>query len=136
MSEDAGWIAEYVARSAAARAEEEDRREWTESVRRRLGLVAEAHRCEVYLDTQFPEDPEWLWQCWRTSCPVDGSARSQPEAFAAALAHARLFVPQPPEPRVLDHLDWTVLASFHDYISGVAVPPLVGAGLDLTGFPS
>jgi hypothetical protein len=108
-------------------AEDRDRCEWTESIRRRLGLVAEVHRCIVHRGPLA-----WIWSCLR--CPAGRFfCPSQPEAFALALAHTRSFVPKPPEPRVLDHLDWTVLASFHDYISGVAVPPLVGAGLDLTG---
>lgn len=76
-------------------AEERDRREWTEGIRRRLGLLAEVHRCHVYDDD---EGDGWAWFCRRWSCRESGHGYpSQPRAFGAAFAHARSFLPEPPE---------------------------------------
>jgi hypothetical protein len=84
-------------------AEERDRREWTESVRRRLGLVAEVHRCRVW----WCESCRWGWHCLRRGCDQLGdSQQSQADAFTKALAHARSFVPQPPEPEPFPELTW------------------------------
>lgn len=86
-------------------AEERDRREWTEGIRRRLGLVAEVHRCEI----RYAGDGWWRWLCLRPACPCGGFARRGPGAFAQALAealeHARRFVPQPPEETPVTELD-------------------------------
>jgi hypothetical protein len=138
VSEDVDWIAEYVGRSAAARgelkravlayvaeerrrreaaaakrhrAEEQDRREWIDGIRRRLGLVAEVHECDVW---QIGER-WWAWKCLRRGCwDADWQRTSNSEPTRAAVrakasAHSRRFLPSPP----------------------VDAP---GAGLDLTGF--
>jgi hypothetical protein len=82
-------------------AEERGRREWTEAVRRRLGLVTEVHRCWVWRSVGL-----WHWWCLRDSCGgAQHNLPSQPEAFARALAHARSFVPQPPKPEPWTELD-------------------------------
>jgi hypothetical protein len=90
-----------LARERAA--EERERAEWTEGIRRRLGLVAEVHRCWVWRGS----DRWWKWWCQREGCyggegPLYGS---QPDALGDALAHARSFVPQPPEPEPFTELD-------------------------------
>lgn len=76
--------------------------EWIDSVRRRLGLVAEVHRTHVH---QEKVSGYWSWTCRRcaegTICAYD----SQPEAFAWALAHARSFIPEPPEEEPVTELD-------------------------------
>jgi hypothetical protein len=83
-------------------AEERDRREWTEGIRRRLGLVAEVHRCHV-----LRGNPEWIWSCLRDDCHAAGYfCLSQEDAFGKALAHACSFVPQPPEPEPFPELTW------------------------------
>lgn len=78
-------------------------REWIEGVRRRLGLVAEVHRCRVYEPN--PGD-DWAWTCLRADC---ASSRygypSQSAALARALAHARAFIPEPPEEAPVTELD-------------------------------
>jgi hypothetical protein len=84
-------------------AEERDRREWTEGVRRRLGLVTEVHRCWVY-GTETGD--MWAWICQRPECGISNYGYgSQRAALAKALAHARLFIPQPPEPEPWTELD-------------------------------
>jgi hypothetical protein len=82
-------------------AEERDRREWIEGIRRRLGLVTEVHRCCVWESVGL-----WHWWCLRGSC--GGAKHNMPwaDAFAGALAHARSFVPQPPEPEPFPELTW------------------------------
>jgi hypothetical protein len=138
VSEDEDWIAEYTRRGAAARAElkrallayvaeerrrleaaaakrhrdeEQDRREWIDGIRRRLGLVAEVHECHVW---QIGER-WWAWKCQRRGCwDADWQRTSNSEPTRAAVsakasAHSRRFLPPAPE-----------------------VAP--GAGLDLTGF--
>ena len=84
-------------------AEVQDRAEWIEGVRRRLGLVAEVHRCWVWWGV---EGTLWTWWCYRLRCPARGGEPSQPEAFAAALAHVRSFIPEPPEEELSGELDW------------------------------
>lgn len=85
-------------------AEEQDRREWLEGVRRRLGLVAEVHRCDVFKAGVF--NPRWVWCCERDDCSaMELHCPSWAEALAAALAHARAFVPEPPEPEPWTELD-------------------------------
>ncbi len=84
-------------------AEERDRREWIEGIRRRLGLVAVVHRCWVWWGV---EGTLWTWWCYRLWCPARGGEPSQPEAFAAALAHVRSFIPEPPEEELSGELDW------------------------------
>lgn len=82
-------------------AEERDRREWLEGVRRRLGLVAEVHRCHVWRGLWG-----WMWFCRRPGCNrVWHDCPSQPDAFAAASAHARSFIPEPPEQEPPTELD-------------------------------
>lgn len=93
-------------------AEERDRREWIEGVRRRLGLVAEVHRCRV---AQSTCGPEWAWSCLRADCREwRVYYPSQPEAFASALAHARSFVPQPPESEPVTLVDMAVFTALQD----------------------
>jgi hypothetical protein len=91
-------------------AEERDRREWTESVRRRLGLVAEVHRCWVWQSVGL-----WHWWCLRDSCgAAHHNLLTQPEAFSDALAHTRSFVPQPPEPEPFTGLEWAVHVALYE----------------------
>jgi hypothetical protein len=93
----------YAALAEKRRAEERDRCEWTEAVRRRLGLVAEVHRCHV---ERSACGPQWAWSCARSGCGEFRVYRpTQAAAFAEALAHARSFVPQPPEPEPWTGLD-------------------------------
>jgi len=88
---------------------ERDRREWAEGIRRRLGLVAEVHRCQVFRGT------EWLWSCLRHGCNAAGySCPSQAYAFAKALAHARSFLPEPPEEEPLTELQWALYVAFSE----------------------
>ncbi len=86
--------------------EVQDRDEWIEGIRRRLGLVAEVHRCRVWYDG----DDWWRWWCLRPACPCGGFARRGPGAFAQALTealeHARRFVPRPPGPEPFPELSW------------------------------
>jgi hypothetical protein len=84
-------------------AEERDRREWTESVRRRLGLVAEVHRCRVSQCWCCA----WNWDCLRPGCWSGEHCGSQGNALASALAHARSFIPEPLEEEPWSELDWT-----------------------------
>jgi hypothetical protein len=91
--------------SAEARrlAEEQDRREWIEGIRRRLGLVAEVHRCRVYDDD---ENTGWAWWCWRPGCAGGGYGYStQARALAKADAHTRSFMPESPEETAVAELD-------------------------------
>ena len=82
-------------------AEVQDRAEWIEGIRRRLGLVVEVHRCWVWQSVGL-----WHWWCLRDSCGgAHHNLPSQPEAFADAFAHTRSFVPQPPEPEPWSELD-------------------------------
>jgi len=85
-------------------AEQQDRRGWLEGVRRRLGLVAEVHRCRVWKHGEW-----WRWWCLRPACPCGGFARRGPGAFTQAvteaLEHARRFVPGPPEETMFAELD-------------------------------
>ena len=91
---------------------ERDRREWAEGIRRRLGLVAEVHRCRAYADD---EGGGWVWACLRPGCLGAGySYRSQPAAFAEALAHARAFMPEPPEDEPLTELQWALYVAFSE----------------------
>lgn len=87
-------------------AEERDRREWIEGIRRRLGLVTEVHRCHVERSTC---GPQWGWSCLRPDCGEWRVYRpTQAQAFAEALAHARSFIPKPPGEEPLSELDWAV----------------------------
>jgi len=89
-------------RAVMLAAEERDRYEWTEGIRRRLGLVTEVHRCQVY----GAGGGMWAWMCQRSDCDLsDYGYRSQPEALARALSHARSYVPQPPKPEAWTELD-------------------------------
>lgn len=75
---------------------EQDRREWIEGIRRRLGLVAEIHRVRVWKRG----DGDWAGMCLRPGCPAGrplGWAPSQQYALGDALAHAWHFMPLPPE---------------------------------------
>jgi hypothetical protein len=75
-------------------------------VKRRLGLVAEVHRCFVYGDDQ---GHGWAWMCLRPCCDRSGwGYRSQPASLAKALAHARAFVPETPEEEPLTELQWAL----------------------------
>jgi hypothetical protein len=89
-------------------ADERDRREWTESIRRRLGLVAEVHRCRAWHTTDG-----WLWWCLRPGCPSSGgfgrAKLSFDGASRQAFAHARSFVPQPPDETPVTGLDLMVM---------------------------
>jgi hypothetical protein len=97
---------------------EQDRREWTEGIRRRLGLVAEVHRCRV-----FRGDLGWLWSCLRPGCPSAGySCPSQEYAFAKARAHARSFMPDAPEDEAIAGMDWPA------YMALAAGVPAIGKG--------
>lgn len=73
-------------------AEEQDRAEWIDSVRRRLGLVAAVHRCRV----RQCRCGEWKWDCLRPRCWSGDHCGSHGNALASALAHARAFLPEPP----------------------------------------
>jgi hypothetical protein len=85
-------------------AEERDRREWTEGVRRRLGLVAEVHRPRV----RKTSPRSWGWHCQRPGCTEAAvGCMYLKEAFGDALAHARSFIPEPPEQEPWSELDWT-----------------------------
>ena len=80
---------------------ERDRHEWLEGIRRRLGLVAEVHRCQVHKG-----NPEWIWSCLRHGCNAAGYfCPSQADAFGKALAHAGRFIPKPPEEDPVTELD-------------------------------
>lgn len=136
MSEDIAWIAEYVRRGVVSRrdlermifgreaasirnlmeqfrAEEQDRREWIEGIRRRLGLVSEVHEYRFW---QIGEK-WWAWECLRPGCrdaDWQRTANSEPTraaVVAKASAHRRRFLPP-------------------------ARKPAPGAWLDLTGFGS
>lgn len=121
-------------------AEERGRREWTEGVRRRLGLVAEVHRCWVYDDD---EGDGWAWFCRRRDCPRGGvNCPTQEYAFTNALMHARLFVPRPPEEPPVTELDvlafdalWARMRAQQDAVAAAlpdrmaAVAETVNAGL-------
>ncbi len=84
---------------------ERDRREWIEGIRRRLGLVAEVHRCRAW----YAGDGWWKWWCLRPGCPCGGFARRGPggfeQAVGEALEHARRFVPKPAEEEPFTELD-------------------------------
>lgn len=86
-------------------AEVRDRAEWIDGIRRRLGLVAEVHRCRVW--KRGEED--WARRCLRPGCPAGqplGWAPSQEYALGDALAHAGAFLPLPPEEEPGTGLDW------------------------------
>jgi hypothetical protein len=84
-------------------AEDRDRREWTEDIRRRLGLVAEVHRCRVSQCWCCA----WNWDCLRPGCWSGEHCGSQGNALASALAHARSSIPEPPEQEPWSELNWT-----------------------------
>lgn len=106
--------AEQAIQAQARRATEaQDRREWIESVRQRLGLVAEVHEYRTWeVGASY-----WGWACKRRGCRYGGSPQLMPWNFGTSEAavrrqarqHARRFVPSRPE----------------------GIP---GASLDLTGF--
>jgi hypothetical protein len=86
-------------------AEERDRREWAEGVRRRLRLVAEVHRCRVWKRGEG----DWAARCLRPGCPAGagvGWAPSQQYALGDALAHAGAFLPLPADDEPSAGLDW------------------------------
>jgi hypothetical protein len=90
-------------------AEERDRREWIEGIRRRLGLVAEVHRCQVHRG-----NPEWIWSCLRDGCHAAGYfCPSQADAFGRALAHARSFVPRSPGPGPWSQADVMIVKAIY-----------------------
>ncbi len=90
---------------------ERDRREWAEGIRRRLGLVAEVHRCKVYRCN--PGD--WGWWCRREHCGMVGHfLPSQAEAVTAAQEQTRAFVPEPPEEEPLTELQWALYVAFSE----------------------
>jgi hypothetical protein len=102
--------------SAAERraAGEQDRREWTEGIRRRLGLVAEVHRCWVY------RGAGWAWMCLRAGCETSNYGYgSQPRALTKALAHTRSFMPEPPEGEPSGELDWVTCKALADTVEWV-----------------
>lgn len=104
MTRDEAERAYWPSPEAAKRSNEErDRQEWIEGIRRRLGLVTEVHRCRVWLCSCS----RWGWSCRRPGCPEWHSCKfkSPDKAFGPALAHARLFVPQLPEPEPWTDLD-------------------------------
>jgi hypothetical protein len=83
-------------------AEERDRREWVEGVRRRLGLVAEVHRPRIRRTSPW----SWGWHCQRAGCTeAEVGCMYLKEAFGDALAHALAFVPEPPEETPVTELD-------------------------------
>jgi hypothetical protein len=132
MSDDTEWIVAYVRRSAAlrwelarllrereaaqagkaaerSRAEAQDRREWIDGIRRRLGLVAEVHECRTW---QIGER-WWAWACLRPACrdaDWQHTANSEPTragVIAKASAHRRRFLPPVPTPAPGATLDLT-----------------------------
>lgn len=89
-AESKAWAREFKARLHAARL---DQCEWTEGIRRRLGLVAEMHRCRAWRCG----DGDWGWFCLRRGCGETGHfLPSQAKAVASAQEHTRAFVPQLP----------------------------------------
>jgi hypothetical protein len=83
-------------------AEERDRREWVDGIRRRLGLVAGVHRCRVWRCGEA----DWGWFCLRKTCGEVGHFLPSQEAAAiAAQQHTRAFVPEPPEETPVTELD-------------------------------
>jgi hypothetical protein len=106
-AEGKAWVRGFMAKRREL--ETLARREWINEVRRRLGLVAEVHRCQVF------RGKEWLWSCLRHGCNAAGySCPSQADAFAKAFAHARRFVPQPPEEEPLTELQWALYVAFSE----------------------
>jgi hypothetical protein len=135
VSEDSDWLEEYARLGYTTRrefrrllrahrhrleveaaerrdAEEKDRCEWIEGIRRRLGLVSEVHEWYV---RQIGES-YWAWACSRPGCRDGGPdlrpwncGHSKAAVTRKAREHARRFLPGAPE----------------------TVP---GAGLDLTGW--
>lgn len=100
----------YRALREKRRAEEQNRREWLEDITRRLGLVAEVHRCRVWKRGEG----DWARRCLRPGCPAGrplGWAASQQYALGDALAHAGAFLPLPPEETPDAGLDWTGTAT-------------------------
>lgn len=114
------WMLGVLQSEALARiarlhaAEEQDRRDWIEGIRRRLGLVSEVHE---YYVRQIGVD-YWAWRCLRHGCRENGlmpgcwqCGPSKAAVAKKARAHVQRFVPAPLEREP-------------------------GAGLDLTGFPN
>jgi hypothetical protein len=119
-AEGKAWARQFVAKRREL--ERLARREWIEGVRRRLGLVAEVHRCFVY---GHPGGHYWAWSCQRGDCLLSGYGYlTQPPAFAKALAHARAFVPEPVEEAPVTELDllaydaaWAAMRAQQDAIA-------------------
>lgn len=98
-----GWYGPSAAERRLA--EEQDRREWLEDIRRRLGLVAEVHRCRVWKRGEG----DWAARCLRPGCLAGvglGWAPSQQYALGDALAHAGAFLPLPVDDEPVTELDW------------------------------
>ena len=108
-----GLEAEQKRKAAERRwLDQQDRDQWIEGIRSRLGLVTEVHEYRVW---QVGEN-WWAWECQRSGCwysyfkhASSCSATSKARAVAAASAHRRGFLPVRPE-------------------------AVAGAGLDLTGW--
>jgi hypothetical protein len=108
-------LLEILARERAERtlrrraAEAEDRRDWVEGIRRRLGLVSEVHKYRVWSIA----DDWWAWACERPGCRdtdwqyPDHSASSKGRVVAKASAHRRRFMPAAPESEPGAGLDLT-----------------------------
>jgi hypothetical protein len=132
MSDDTEWIVAYVRRNAAlrwelarrlrereagltrkaaerSRAEAQDRREWINGIRRRLGLVTEVHEYRIW---QVGER-WWAWACLHPGCRdadwqhTSNSEPTRAAVIARASAHRRRFVPPAPEPAPGATLDLT-----------------------------
>ena len=91
-AEAKAWSREF--RAKRRELERLAQREWIESVTRRLGLVAEVHRCRVWKRGEG----DWARRCLRPGCPAGrplGWAPSQEYALGDALAHAGAFLPLP-----------------------------------------
>lgn len=88
-------------------AEIQDRAKWIEGIRRRLRLVAEVHRCWVW----GHPNGGWDWWCQRDDCNSGPDTRVPvwADAVAEAIAHARSFVPQPPDETPVTGLDLMVM---------------------------
>lgn len=123
--------AEVLAWQRRVEAEAEDRRAWIGQVKRRLGLVDEVHRCRVYGDD---ENIGWAWSCRRWECRKGGHGYSRQEhAFRDAFAHARAYLPGPPEEQPVTELDlaafdaaWARMRAQQDAFAA-ALPARVGA---------
>ena len=106
-AETKAWTRQFMANRREL--ERIARREWIDGVRRRLGLVTEVHRCRVRKVRPW----YWSWRCQRPDCTEAAvGCASQGEAIAEALAHARAFIPEPPEDAPVTELDVLAFDAF------------------------